>query len=89
MLFELMTRQEPYGGTHGECRSIGEESDALFQEVVTKDLRPVFPPKGVIEGVRSIAIDCWHRNPARRPTFAEVDGVLQTAFQVRSHPRPL
>lgn len=71
---------------HGDSRSLGDESDQLFQDVVEKDMRPTFPPTTAVPAVRDIAIDCWARNAARRPTFAEVDNALQNAFQARFFP---
>lgn len=32
--------------------------------------------------VRSLAADCWHRNATRRPTFSEVQDVLQSILKI-------
>jgi hypothetical protein len=50
-----------------------------------KDLRPAFPANSAA-GIKNLAIDCWSRNPLRRPTFSEVIGVLEDIDR-KLHPK--
>lgn len=62
MLWQLVTRQQPY-------------SDMRMQQVVVRvvndNLRPEFPAH-IPERYTELAQACWARDPALRPTFDEV-----------------
>lgn len=74
ILFELLTRREPFAD-HLESSTLAE----VLRAVAERDLRPQFP-ESASKPLRDLAIDCWHRNPHRRPKFAEVSEILAAAI---------
>ena len=57
--------------------------NSILHGIAEFDFRPEFPD-AVPMGLRNLAIDCWHRNALRRPTFAEVAVALRGAIEAAS-----
>jgi hypothetical protein len=64
IMWELVTRQQPYNGM---------SPAAIAVSVIRDDLRPTLPEEiGKDEGAfeyRELLTSCWHRDPTIRPTF--------------------
>lgn len=77
--FHVFIRREPFS----ESIRDGASVETVLRAIVERDLRPYFP-QSVPALVRELAGDCWHRNPVKRPSFAEVQDTLAAAVEVRS-----
>lgn len=75
VLFELLTRTEPY---EAQRRNMGGELSSVFHAVAEFDLRPQFPEDATVpKELKEVSHDCWIRNALRRPTFAEIVAALE------------
>jgi serine/threonine protein kinase len=67
VLWELLTRETPYGGLSLAAIAVG---------VLRDDLRPApldeIPTAQRFEPLEAIMVECWDRDPAMRPSFHEV-----------------
>lgn len=70
------------GASRRPFAALREEKGAahVMERVLQGDLRPDIPD-GFLPPLRDLICDCWHRNPARRPPFAEVAQLLQRAIE--------
>ena len=83
ILFSLFVSEPPLAQ---EIRLLGLPE--VLRQVQRRDLRAAFPADFPHVGIRDCAIDCWHRNPARRPDFAEVGRVFsQTVVKLPTSTR--
>jgi hypothetical protein len=66
ILWELLTRLQPYGGM---------SPAAIAVSVIRDNLRPPLPEEGEKEAdgpsreYRELLTNCWHQDPTVRPTF--------------------
>ena len=81
ILHEIFTREEPFSSALNAMDAM-----EVLQAIVDTDLRPIWPGTA-LKGIRNVASDCWHRNPERRPTFAEVSRLL-ARVEASSGPQP-
>jgi hypothetical protein len=63
VLYEMVTRQDPYDG---------EEYTDVLRDVIKNKKRPVLP-RGVEPELGVIMKECWHWDAERRPTFLELE----------------
>lgn len=57
-------------------KPIAQDPEDIIGDVLEKDLRPAFP-NAEKSGIKNLAIDCWTRNPLRRPNFSEIIKLLE------------
>lgn len=78
ILYEVLTRSEPY---EAQRRNMGELASVLHA-VAEFDLRPQYPEdRNIPKQLKEVSHDCWIRNAARRPTFAEIVPALEAASE--------
>jgi hypothetical protein len=67
VLWELLSRETPYRGMSLAAIAVG---------VLRDDLRPApldeFPAAQRFEPLEAIMVECWHRDPAMRPSFHDI-----------------
>ena len=63
VLFEMMTRSDPYEG---------EDFDEVLRDVIKEKKRPELP-RGIPAEMVTIMQECWHWDARRRPTFLELE----------------
>lgn len=76
-LYELWTRCDPYAGeeVNAVVRDVARPPPSAMR-VIWK--RPVLPEgHQVPQRVISLMEDCWHQDPARRPSFQAIAGTLR------------
>ena len=71
-LWEIQTAKNPYF----EMYERGMTAREILDDIVRKDVRPVFPAK-VNGDLKALAISCWNGNPYKRPTFEEIVQTLE------------
>lgn len=62
---------------------ISQSLKEVIDGVQQCDYRPLFPT-AVNHAIRDLAIDCWARNSARRPSLVELSANLRKALTVRN-----
>ncbi|OQR94815.1 serine/threonine protein kinase [Thraustotheca clavata] len=72
ILWEMIAKDQPFKGM--------SPIQAAFA-VARQQMRPAFPAE-TPDGLRALVEQCWHQDPAQRPTFAHV---LDTLPAVRAH----
>lgn len=55
--------------------------EEVLDTIVQSDIRPLFPST-VHQAISDLAIDCWARNSARRPSLVELGTTLKRALEV-------
>lgn len=69
------------GVPFSDLRAAGEPLGSVLRSVAEFDLRLAFPESSFPKPLREVAIDCWHRNAAKRATFAEAAKLLAAAIE--------
>ncbi|KAD1859316.1 hypothetical protein E3N88_34911 [Mikania micrantha] len=78
VLWEILTREEPYANMH---------YGAIIGGIVNNTLRPVIPSDCDPEW-RRLMEECWAPDPAVRPSFTEITNqlrVMSAAYQNKAH----
>jgi len=73
ILWEVLTRLEPYED---------KEPMQIVVEVVNENLRPTIPAEHLDNVLVPLMRDCWHADPAQRPTFKLIGDRLEEMLRI-------
>ena len=80
VLWELLTRKPPLAHHH--------DINTFKKAIVEKGERPPIP-EGTLPSLKELMENCWHANPAKRPSFAEILKALDNVIVEAVLPDPL
>ena len=74
VVFELLSNTRPFAAQEA---TMGR--DAVLNLIASMDARPMFPA-ATPQPLREVAMECWVRNPSKRPSAAESALLLESAL---------
>lgn len=80
VLWELLTRKPPFAH-HNDIKT-------FMKAIVEKGERPPIP-EGTLPSLKELMENCWHANPVKRPSFAEILKALDNVIVEAVLPDPL